>query len=76
MEPSAQQFGKYLMIIGGVVVLVGLLVIVLGRIGLFRLPGDLEFGSRNWRIYIPLASCVLISILLTVVLWLIRIFRR
>ena len=76
MYPSPQQFGKYLLIAGIVIALLGLLVMVLGRIGLFRLPGDLEFGSKNWRVYFPVASCILISILLTLVFWLINIFRR
>ena len=51
-------------------------MIVLGRVGLFRLPGDLEFGLKNWRIYLPIASCILISIVLTLILWLIHYFRR
>ncbi|MHC4336862.1 MAG: DUF2905 domain-containing protein [Planctomycetota bacterium] len=43
---------------------------------MFKLPGDFEFGSRNWRIYLPIGSCILISIVLTVVLWFINYFRR
>ena len=58
------------------IILLGGLIILLGKIGLFRLPGDLEFGSRNWRIYIPIASCIVLSILLTLILWLIHYFRR
>jgi hypothetical protein len=59
-----------------IIALLGVLVMVLGRVGLFKLPGDLEFGSKNWRIYFPIASCILISIILTLVLWLISYFRR
>jgi hypothetical protein len=59
-----------------VIALLGGLMVLLGRFGLFRLPGDLEFGSKNWRVYIPIASCVLISIILTLILWLISYFRR
>ena len=76
MDPSPQQFGKYLLIAGVVISLLGLLLMVLGRFGLFRLPGDLEFGSKNWRVYFPIASCILISILLTLVFWLTIFFRR
>ena len=76
MDPSPQQLGKYLLIAGAVIALLGVLLMVLGRIGLFRLPGDLEFGSKNWRVYFPIASCILISILLTLVFWLINFFRR
>jgi hypothetical protein len=76
MDPSPQQFGRYLLITGGVIALLGAILMFLGRIGFFRLPGDLEFGSKNWRVYLPIASCILISILLTLVFWLINIFRR
>lgn len=71
-----QQFGKWLILAGILIVIVGMLVMLLGRIGLFRLPGDLQFGSRNWRVYIPIVSCILISVILTLVLWIINYFRR
>ncbi len=76
MEFGPQQFGKWLVVIGVAIVGIGLLVMLLGRIGLFRLPGDFEFGGRNWRLYFPLATCILLSLLLTLVLWLIRYLRR
>ena len=68
--------GKWLITVGIFFAVMGVLVMLLGRVGLFKLPGDLEFGSKNWRIYIPIASCVLISIILTGILWLINYFRR
>jgi hypothetical protein len=76
MEFGPQQIGKWLILAGVVIALLGGLMVLLGRFGLFRLPGDLEFGSKNWRVYIPIASCVLISIILTLILWLISYFRR
>ncbi|MHC4171789.1 MAG: DUF2905 domain-containing protein [Planctomycetota bacterium] len=76
MDFGPQQIGRWLILAGVIIALLGVLVIVLGRAGLFRLPGDLEFGSKNWRIYFPIASCILISIILTVILWLIYYFRR
>lgn len=76
MEFGTQQFGKWLIAIGVVIALLGGLIILLGKIGLFRLPGDLQFGSRNWRIYIPIASCIILSIVLTLIMWLINYFRR
>lgn len=71
-----QQFGKWLIVIGAVIIVIGLLMALLGRIGLFRLPGDFEFGGRNWRVYVPLASSIILSILLTLILWLIHYFWR
>jgi uncharacterized membrane-anchored protein len=76
MEFGPQQIGKWLILMGITIALVGGLVMILGRTGLFRLPGDLEFGGKNWRIYLPIASCIIISIVLTVILWLINYFRR
>ena len=76
MDIGPQQFGKWLIAAGIIIAILGVLVIVLGRIALFKLPGDLEFGSKNWRIYFPIASCIVISIILTLILWLINHFRR
>jgi hypothetical protein len=70
-----QQFGKWLIIAGLFIVLVGTLLLILGRFGLFRLPGDLEFGSKNFKFYFPLASCIIISVILTLIMWLISYFR-
>jgi hypothetical protein len=76
MDLGPQQIGKWLIAAGVFIVLLGVLFIALGRIGLFKLPGDLEFGSKNWRIYFPIASCIILSIILSLVLWLINYFRR
>lgn len=76
MEFGPQHIAKWLILAGLIIAGLGVFVLVIGRFGLFRLPGDLEFASRNWRIYFPIASCVLISIILTLVLWLINCLRR
>ncbi len=76
MPFGPQQFGKWLIAFGVLMIVIGLLVMLLGKVGLFRLPGDLSFGGRNWRIYFPIASSILLSILLTLILWLISYFFR
>jgi hypothetical protein len=76
MEFGPQQIGKWLISAGIIIALIGALVMLLGRIGLFKLPGDLEFGSKNWRLFLPIASCIVISIVLTIILWLVNYFRR
>lgn len=76
MEFGPQQIGKWLISVGLIIVLIGVLTMLFGRIGLFRLPGDFQFGSKNWRVYLPLASSILISIILTIILWIIGFFRR
>lgn len=76
MPFGPQQFGKWLIALGVLIIVIGLLVMLLGKVGLFRLPGDLSFGGRNWRIYFPIASSILLSLLLTLILWLISYFFR
>jgi len=76
MDFGPQQIGKWLLLTGVIIALLGAIMVVLGKVGLFRLPGDLQFGSKNWRIYLPIASCIILSIILTLILWLINYFRR
>jgi hypothetical protein len=76
MEPGPQQIGKWLILAGIVIALLGAFVMVLGRVGFFKLPGDLQFGGKNWKVYFPIASCIIISIVLTIILWLINYLRR
>lgn len=61
-----------LIVIGIVLVAAGLLWPLLSRLGLFRLPGDFVFGGEGFRIYVPLMSSLIISIVLTLILWLFR----
>ena len=76
MDFGPQQIGKLLIFFGITIVLLGTVVILLGHLGLFKLPGDLQFGSKNWRVFIPITSCLIISIVLTLILWLISYLRR
>jgi hypothetical protein len=76
MDFGPQQIGKWLILAGITIVVFGALIMLLGKIGLFKLPGDLQFGGKNWRLYFPIASCIIISIVLTLILWLINYFRK
>ena len=76
MDIEPQQIGKYLILVGIIIIVLGVLIMLLGKVGLLRLPGDLEFGSRNWKVYIPIASSIILSIILTLIMWLINHFRR
>jgi hypothetical protein len=66
--------GKLLLVTGIVLVVLGLMFFLTGRGLIPRLPGDLSFGKGNTRVYIPLGTSILLSILLTLVLNL--LFRR
>ncbi len=59
--------GRFLIIAGTVVIIVGVLFLVADKFPLGRLPGDLRFGAGRVRIYIPIATCVLLSIVITLV---------
>lgn len=64
---------RTLIVVGSVLVALGLLALLAPRLPwLGRLPGDLVFGSGRARVYVPLATCLLISALVSAVLWLLR----
>ena len=66
------DLGKFLVVAGCLIALVGLVVWFAGRIpGLGRLPGDIYIKRDGWTFYFPLATSLIVSILLTVVFWLI-----
>jgi len=64
--------GRFLVILGLVLVVVGLLLPFLGKLGLGRLPGDIVIERDGFRLYIPLMTSLLVSLVLTLVLWLIN----
>ncbi|HUU99241.1 MAG TPA: DUF2905 domain-containing protein [Phycisphaerae bacterium] len=65
------QFGKLLIVAGVVIVAIGLLVTFADRIPLIgRLPGDIQIRRKGLVIWVPLASSLLLSLLLTLILWL------
>jgi len=69
------EFGKVLIAIGAVLVGLGLLILLGSKVGLGRLPGDILIRGERFTFYFPLATCVLISVLLTLLLWLLRWWR-
>lgn len=65
--------GRALILLGLSVAGVGLLILVLGKVpGLFRLPGDIVIKREGFVFYFPLATSILISILLSLILYLLR----
>jgi Protein of unknown function (DUF2905) len=72
------EMGRMLVMLGVVLVVIGGIVVLMGRTGLplGRLPGDVLYRGKNTTFYFPLASSILISIVLSVVLFLIGRMRR
>jgi hypothetical protein len=65
--------GRTLLVVFGVVlILAGLLWPWLQRIGLGRLPGDIVIEREGFRLYIPIGTSILISVAITLILWLVR----
>lgn len=62
--------GKVLIIAGLVLIAVGIAWVAGERLGLGRLPGDIVIEREGMRIYVPIVTSILISIILSVVLWL------
>ena len=71
-------FGWILVIVGLFIAGIGLLWIIAPSIPwLGRLPGDLRFEGERVRIYVPVVTCLLLSLVLSALVWLIRwLFRR
>ena len=65
---SLGDIGRLLVIAGVGIVVLGAVLAVGSRFGLGRLPGDLSFGDDNVRVYVPLGTCLLVSLVATVVL--------
>jgi hypothetical protein len=61
---------KVLILAGVVLVGVGLLVLAAQRFGLGRLPGDIVIERDGFTLYLPLATSLIVSLVLTLVLWL------
>ena len=64
--------GKFMMIGGIALAVLGAIVWLLGRAGFRGLPGDVSYQGQNVQFYFPIVSCILISILLTLGMWLWR----
>ncbi len=65
MELSS--LGKVLVVVGLAVVALGVLLVVGGSLGLGRLPGDFSWRKGNVRVYVPLATCLLLSLVASLI---------
>ena len=63
---------RALIIIGALLLLAGIFWPLVARLGLGRLPGDIRVESENGVFYFPIVTCIVISIVLSLVFWLLR----
>lgn len=68
-----EMIGRILLAAGGLVIIAGLAFLVMGRLGIGRLPGDIYIQKGNFVFYFPLMTGIIISIILTL---LFTLFRR
>jgi hypothetical protein len=72
------EMGRMLAMLGVALVVIGGIVMLLGRSGLplGRLPGDILYRGKNTTFYFPLATSILLSVVLSAILFLISRFKR
>lgn len=69
------DMGKLLVVIGVVVTLIGVAMWTgVGRGWLGRLPGDIHYSRDNFSFHFPIVTCLLFSVVLTLIMWLLRKF--
>ncbi|MEW6417970.1 MAG: DUF2905 domain-containing protein [Nitrospirota bacterium] len=72
MVDNIQYIGRFLIIFGIVISAIGGILLLSGKIPwLGRLPGDIIIQRKNFTLYFPLATSILLSVVLTLILWLI-----
>jgi hypothetical protein len=72
------ELGKMLIALGVLLIVVGGCIWLASRMGLplGRMPGDLAYRDKNVQVYFPLGTCILISIVLSAIFYLLSHFRR
>jgi hypothetical protein len=79
MDISFTAIGKTLVVAGVVLIVIGGLLWLSGRfpqIGLGRLPGDILIKRENFTFYLPLGTCLLLSVVVSLVWWIVSLARR
>jgi hypothetical protein len=66
------HMGRWLIIFGVILIVAGLLWPLVQKLGVGRLPGDIVVERDNFRLYFPIATSLIISLVLTAILWLIN----
>ena len=66
------DLGKALLVLGGVIILVGAVLLLAGKFNLplGRLPGDIAYRGKNSVFYFPIVTCIVISVVLSLIFWL------
>ena len=66
------ELGKLLLFLGAIIILIGAVLLLAGRLHLplGRLPGDIIYRGKNTVFYFPIVTCIVISLVLSLIFWL------
>jgi hypothetical protein len=81
MDPArelAREFGRWLLVTGVILAVVGAVLLFAGKLPLRlgRLPGDIAIEGRRGSFYFPIVTCLLLSVALTLVMWVVSSLRK
>ena len=72
-----QSLGKYLIVFGAVILIAGIILTFVPKLNFFgKLPGDISIKKENYSFYFPVVTSIVISILLTLIFWIINYFSK
>ena len=63
---------RLLIVIGLTIAAIGLLWPLIARLGIGRLPGDITIHRGNFTLYVPIVTCVVLSVVVSLILWLLN----
>jgi hypothetical protein len=66
--------GKIILLVGLALVTLGVIVWILGKLGFKGLPGDFAYESGNVKIYVPIVTCLVLSVAISLGVWIVRLF--
>jgi len=76
MESAVQSLGRLLLVAAAILAILGVLALLSARLPwLGRLPGDIMIRREGFSFYVPLTSCLLVSLVISVILWLVGRWR-
>jgi hypothetical protein len=73
------QLGRFLVVVGVILVVLGLIVMAGSRysfFGLERLPGDIAYKGKNFQFYFPIVTCLVLSAAVTLLFWVISFLTK
>jgi ABC-type tungstate transport system substrate-binding protein len=73
-----RELGKVLVVLGVILLGVGAVIMIGGKLPfrLGRLPGDIAYQGKHGSFYFPIVTCLILSVALTLLLWIVNLFRR